>query len=201
MDKTYLLYEINIISYKVFYGGFKVKKYIFIGVIVLVVLTAGLLLLTMEKPVSEVVEEGAMANEKAMKLQDAINEFGAATPEDAALIWSKGVQERSGALQYSVMSKELKKAYKESLDKNFPNWVTGVSSPWVDKYEIVESKAGSNGEHEVTVKLSYATSTGSAGEYLVKLYMIQEDNYWVINNIEADDSVLELNGLDFLKRK
>lgn len=142
-------------------------------------------------------DECAMANAKAELFQKAIGEFGALTPEDAALLWGKGVKERNGALQYAVMSDELKEKYKEHLDKNYPAWVTGFSSPWVEKYELIESRRISKGEYEVTMQFSLATSAGSEGKHLAKLSIYNEGRYWVINNVAADETIIALSGLDF----
>jgi hypothetical protein len=177
-----------------------VKKYI---CIVALVILAALLIYLLWGCVNNSAEnndECAMANAKAELFQRAINEFGALTPDDAALLWGKGVKERNGALQYAVMSDELKALYKEHLDKNYPAWVTGFSSPWVEKYEIIESKRVSKGEYLVTMQFSLATSAGSEGKYLVNLSVINEGRYWMINNVAADEIILELSGLDFLKK-
>jgi hypothetical protein len=175
------------------------KKYIWIiGIVVVAVLLIYLLWGCVKNVVGN-NEECTMANAKAELFQKAIDEFGALTPEDAALLWGKGVKERNGALQYAVMSDELKKIYKEHLDKNYPAWVTGFSSPWVEKYEIIEAKRVSKGEYEVIMQFSLATSAGSEGKHLAKLSTYNEGQFWVINNVAADEIILELSGLNFPK--
>lgn len=161
------------------------KKYIWI--IALVVLAALLIyfLWSCTGKAGQVKEDCAMANEKVELFQKSIGEFGALTSEDAALLWGKGVQERNGALQYAVMSDELKAAYKEHLDKNYPAWVTGVSSPWVESFEVIESKDVSKGEREVVMQFALATSAGSEGKHLAKLAVIKEGDFWAINNVVA----------------
>jgi hypothetical protein len=149
---------------------------------------------------SKAEEQCALANAKAELFQKAIDEFGVFTPDEAALLWSKGVKERNGALQYAVMSDELKALYKEHLDANYPSWVTGFSSPWVEKFDIIESKRISKAEHEVTMQFSLATSAGSEGKHLAKVYLVNEGQYWTVNNIKADEIILDLSGLDFLKK-
>jgi len=174
-----------------------VKKYIWIIALVLIAaLVIYLLWGWIVKPNNE-NDACAMANAKAELFQKAIGEFGALTPENAALLWSKGVQERNGALQYAVMSDELKTVYKEHLDKNYPAWVTGFSSPWVEKYEIIESKPVSKGEYVVTMQFSLATSAGSEGKYLAKLSIIKGGSYWMINNVAGDEMILGLSAMDF----
>jgi uncharacterized membrane protein len=176
-----------------------VKKYIWIVALVVIIVLVAYLLRGWIGKTNKVDEQCTLANAKVELFQKAIGEFGALTPEDTALLWSKGVQERNGALQYAVMSDELKKAYKEHLDKNYPAWVTGFSSPWVEKYEIIESKRVSKGEYEVTVQLSLATSAGSEGKHLAKLSVYNDGQFWVLNNVAADEVIIDLSALNFLK--
>lgn len=97
------------------------------------------------------------------------------------------------------MSDELKKLYKAHLDKNYPAWVTGFSSPWVEKFNIVQSLKNSENEYTVTMQFNLATSAGSYGKPLAKLSIIKNDKYWVINKVAADKLILELSALDFMK--
>lgn len=127
--------------------------------------------------------------------EKAVEEFGAVTPIEAAETWIKGVKTRNGALQYATMSSELKKIYKEALDASDPNWVTGISSPWVDSYTILGTKRPSKGEYIVTMEVNLATSSGSAGKYPVKLSVINENGFWRINEVVADNGFLALTGL------
>lgn len=57
-------------------------------------------------------------------------------PLAAAKTWAEGVKTRNGALQYAVMSTQLReKLYAEFVGLN---WTTGTSSPWIASYEINE---------------------------------------------------------------
>ena len=133
---------------------------------------------------------------KVQLFQSAIGEFGALNANEAAQLWGKGVQERNGALQYAVMSDELKKIYKETLDKNNPTWVTGVSSPWVEKYSILQSTKISEDAYRITVEFCLATSAGSEGKHPVLLTVIYNGRFWVINQVEGDEIILSLAGFD-----
>ncbi len=133
---------------------------------------------------------------KVQQFQSAIGEFGALNVNEAAQLWGKGVQDRNGALQYAVMSDELKKTYKETLDKNNPTWVTGVSSPWVEKYAILQSTKASKDEYSVVMEFSLATSAGSEGKHLATLSIFRDGRYWVINNVEGDEIILGLAGFE-----
>lgn len=175
------------------------KKYIWIIAIVVIAALLIYLLWGFANKVVSNIDEFAMSNAKVELFQKAIDEFGALTPDDAALLWGKGVTERNGALQYAVMSDDLKKIYKEHLDKNYPAWVTGFSSPWVEKYEIIESKRVSKGEYEVIMQFSLATSAGSEGKHLAKLSIFNEGQFWVVNNVAANEVILDLSALNFPK--
>ncbi len=57
-------------------------------------------------------------------------------PHAAVATWAEGVKTRNGALQYAVMSQELR----EDVYSHFVelNWTTGTSSPWVLSYEVID---------------------------------------------------------------
>ena len=114
-------------------------------------------------------------------LMESFNHIGACSPEDAALIWAEGLKIRSGALQYAVMSSELKESYEKQLEKSSPNWVTGISSPWIDSYRIIMSK-----EESIELIFSTFTSTGPAGDYRALLKIAKEGKFWRITDISAD---------------
>lgn len=116
----------------------------------------------------------------------AMDSIGVCTPEDAAKVWSNGLKMRSGAMQYSVMTKKLKNEYKEDLEKSFPNWVTGVSSPWINSFKITKMDKYNDSKYIYTVVFYTKTSTGAAGEYIAKLTVIKELNFWRISNVFAD---------------
>ncbi len=66
-------------------------------------------------------------NSKLRQLEKAIENLGVVTPEKAIEVFSMGMKERSGIMQYSVMTDALKKAYSKSLEDNdYIFWVTGV---------------------------------------------------------------------------
>ncbi|MGE5607265.1 MAG: copper amine oxidase N-terminal domain-containing protein, partial [Bacteroidota bacterium] len=81
-------------------------------------------------------------------------------PLNAAETWARGVKTRNGALQYAVMSPELKKEhFAKFVDSN---WSTGVSSPWVESYEITEKHNFNNEIFRFEIEFSYTDSTKSA---------------------------------------
>ena len=82
------------------------------------------------------------------------------TAQDVALTWAKGVQTRNGALQFALLSPELQTKMK--ADYLAMNWVTGVSSPWVDSYKI-SRQVQQGQEWEFEIEYQMMTSTGHAG--------------------------------------
>lgn len=126
---------------------------------------------------------------KADMFQQAIAEFGAISSDDAAFLWAKGVKTRNGALQYAVMDSNLKKIFSENMERDRPSWVTGVSSPWVENFEIVKSEKEDDSTYYITVRFNLATSTGSAGSYDTCLMIVKDGKYWVIENIVGDPTM------------
>lgn len=128
-------------------------------------------------------------------LMEAMDNIGVCTPEEAALVWAKGLKKRSAAVQYSVMSEELKKGYAQKLEKTAPNWVTGLSSPWVESFEIsgVETEGK---DRIIKLLISTRTSTGPAGDYLAILTVSQEGGFWRIKHITADSALYPYTGLN-----
>lgn len=119
-------------------------------------------------------------------LIDAMERLGACTPIDAAETWAEGLYIRSAALQYAVMSSELKEKYKAALEVNAPNWVTGVSSPWIDSYEINKLDSPDASACLFGIKFSTLTSTGPAGRYRAVLKVVQENGFWRVSKLVID---------------
>lgn len=128
-------------------------------------------------------------------LMDAMNQVGVCTPDDAAEVWANGLKTRSAALQYSVLGTELKQEYAKQLDKNFPNWVTGMSSPWVASSKIVSISATGTDQYAIQLAFSTATSTGPAGDYNAVLIVMKDGKFWRITDISADKGLYPYIGL------
>ncbi|KEO82606.1 copper amine oxidase N-terminal domain-containing protein [Tumebacillus flagellatus] len=123
-------------------------------------------------------------NAKLLQLQVQLLEDALAptTPKQAAKTWAEGVQHRNGAEQFAVWSPELR----EKNGTNFGpggNWVTGVSSPWVDGYELTDEQQVDDNTYTYRVVMNYATSTGPAGQASVVLTVHRYDNRWLVSTI------------------
>ena len=135
------------------------------------------------------------------------------TPKEAAEKWAQGVKDRNGALQYAVLSPELKE---QSLsDFEGFGWVTGVSSPWVEHFEITKETKIEEDTWEYEVRFERATSTGPAGSSISKVVVRQYETdavlpslhpnqKWYVYQVFDEDHLtyqLEKQVKDFLSKK
>lgn len=106
--------------------------------------------------------------------------------KEAVQTWAKAVKMRNGAVQFAVLSQELQEQTKGIFEEQ--NWVTGLSSPWVEKYSILKKSKTDKGIEAYTVEFRLATSTGYAGS--VKAYLTIENlnEKWKITEIKGDGS-------------
>lgn len=92
------------------------------------------------------------------------------TAREAAQTWAKGVKTRNGALQFAVLSPELQAKMKANYVER--NWITGVSSPWVENYKIVRQIQQGQG-WEIEIEYQLMTSTGNAGTEIDRIRVNQ----------------------------
>lgn len=79
------------------------------------------------------------------------------SPQSAAELWAEAVKMRNGALQYALMSPELKREHYQDLVES--NWSTGVSSPWVESFEITERKKADDKTFVFDIRYTLTDST------------------------------------------
>lgn len=140
------------------------------------------------------VSEADKYEVRSQLLTEAMDKVGVCSPEEAAKVWAEGLEMRSAAMQYSVMDKALKDKYAKQLEKNFPNWVTGVSSPWIQNFETVRKEDMGN-ESSIILSFDTETSTGPAGKYKAVLTIKHEGDFWRITDINADPGLYPYTGL------
>lgn len=119
--------------------------------------------------------------------KDALDKFGALSPEEVASIWSEGEKTRNGVYHYAVSCKNLK----DELIKKWGNpetnlWVMGTSSPWVEKCEIGPKKKLKENLYEITIKYYYSTSSGPFSVEKTKLTITKNGEYYCV--ISAKES-------------
>ena len=127
-------------------------------------------------------------------LREAMRYVGSCTPEEAAKTWAEGLKQRSAALQYAVMSSMLKEEYARRLEQTSPNWVTGVSSPWVESYTIEKMMEGSLGGKIAELSFSLLTSAGPAGSYSASLLLTEENGFWRVSGLSMDEALYPYTG-------
>jgi hypothetical protein len=127
-------------------------------------------------------------------LLEAVDSLGIYTPIEAAQVWGSGLKSRNAALQYSVMNDELKKKYKIELEKNAPNWVTGVSSPWIDSFSILSIESPALDLYIVEILFFFSTSEGHYSSSKAFLSISRYDNFCKINKIAMEDFLYPYTG-------
>jgi|GEM_PF-2529603 len=118
-------------------------------------------------------------------------------PREAAVRWAEGVQKRNGALQYAVCAPELRRRlYPELVGQN---WVTGVSSPWVESFTVTEDTKPDDATYRYEIEFCLATSAGSAGRQTQLVTIRRTGENWLVAEIAAPEAAAEGIRLDFLR--
>ncbi|NIK75500.1 hypothetical protein FHS15_000600 [Paenibacillus castaneae] len=117
------------------------------------------------------------------------NALRAESPEEAVQTWIRGVQKRSGALQYAVLSPTLRQKTVDEFEENF--WVTGGSSPHMGKVdkliakEITSDKVQLSFDYPLVV-MNEVIESGHATIVVEKIKQESFD-YWAITDIILKD--------------
>ena len=115
---------------------------------------------------------------------DALLEFGATSPDEAARLWAKGDQTRNGVYKYAVSCDHLKKQLIRkwgSPEKSF--WIIGGSSPWLTRYDIIGKKYISPTELQYIVQYQWATSAGQEAPSTEQILLKKIDGKWCISHV------------------
>ena len=131
---------------------------------------------------------------RARLLAEAMDYVGVCSPEAAAEVWAQGLMRRSAAMQYAVMDDDLKARYEKALETTAPNWVTGVSSPWVSQYAIISQEDTHPGTVVLTLDIDTATSSGPAQTLHAVLTVAYHGGFWRISSIQANEALSAYTG-------
>ncbi|REB05475.1 hypothetical protein DVB69_14450 [Sporosarcina sp. BI001-red] len=82
-------------------------------------------------------------------------------PKQAVELWILGVKNRSGAVQYAVLSPSLQKRTQKEFEEK--GWVTGQSSPWVGNVHFVKVNKISDSKVRYTIAYDLLTSYANFG--------------------------------------
>jgi|GEM_PF-3670485 len=129
------------------------------------------------------------ASEMQMQINSLENGLQAYSPEEAVQTWIRGVQRRSGGMQYAVLSPKLREQTKKEFMENF--WVTGGSSPHMGKVDALQTKTVSTDQVQISfhyplVAQDKVIDTGSAVLTVDKIKRESFD-YWGISRIALKD--------------
>ena len=110
-----------------------------------------------------------------------------ATPEEAMQLWGRGEQTRSGALQYAVLSPELRQQADNQYIITQSGWVTGGSSPWVGPITVKQKKRLDNTAMEYTVTFPEVTSVPpnltATEKFVVRKITVNGREGWFISEM------------------
>ena len=115
-----------------------------------------------------------------------MDKLGVCTPDAAIQVWVEGMENRNGAMQYAVMSSDLKKEYLSQLNRYNQYWVTGMSSPWIVSYKITSKTQTGDTQYVFLLSLPTATSAGPAEKLRAKVTVERQNDFWQITKIAAD---------------
>lgn len=122
-------------------------------------------------------------------LMEAAEYTGVSKPEKSAELWAMGLQYRNAAMQYVVMTEELKREYAAQLDAQRSNWVTGMSSPWVQDFVFTEVRKVDECHTEINLRVDTATSYSPTQSYKAKLWLVHQSDFWRIERIWTDEEL------------
>ncbi|WP_241654796.1 hypothetical protein [Sporolactobacillus shoreae] len=134
--------------------------------------------------------DSVLADEKQQPLQDQIMSFmyGLETndPKQAVDLWILGINNRSGAVQYAMLSPLLQEETKKQFEQL--RWTTGQSSPWVDDLQVVKTAKISDTKIQFTLEYNLQSSYRNFGKYKKVITVersTEEEMNWFITEIES----------------
>ncbi|MCM3736784.1 hypothetical protein M3215_13380 [Bacillus cytotoxicus] len=106
-------------------------------------------------------------------------------PKQVVELWILGVNNRSGAVQYAMLSPSLQKESRIKFEQT--HWVTGQSSPWVSNFRFTKVEKPSESRMRYTVKYDLETSYADFGSRQ-KIITVEKNiepfrEYWFISSI------------------
>lgn len=132
----------------------------------------------------------AIAAPKQINLSDSqllsfMNGLHVGEPKQAVELWILGVNNRSGAVQYAMLSPSLQKQSRRKFEQT--RWVTGQSSPSVSNFRFTKVEKLSEFKMRYTVKYDLWASYGDfgGGQKIITVEKNLEPfkEYWFISSI------------------
>ncbi len=147
-------------------------------------ITAGVILLLMVVAVSafKMVQNKDWLEQRRIELLE--EALAPRTADLAAYSWAEAVKTRNGAWQYALMDENLRAQYLEEFESL--NWVTGFSSPWVEKYRVTRESEDEKGNVTFKVEFDWYTSAGYAysNTGILTVSKVPDQDKWLITYLE-----------------
>jgi hypothetical protein len=161
----------------------------------LIVLAAAILVLVaiVDNKETAVISAADNLEVKSSMLRDAMDYVGVCSAHEAANVWAQGIKLRNAAMQYAMMTKTLKEQYTKQWEETAPEWVTGVSSPWISKYQIMDARITEE-QGIISIGFTAETSTGKLETLEAKLTIVPENSFWRITDISMDKGLFPYAG-------
>lgn len=106
-------------------------------------------------------------------------------PKQAVEFWILGVNNRSGSVQYAMLSPALRKKSRNKFEQT--HWITGQSSPSVSNFRFTKTEKLSESKMRYTVKYDLWASYGDFGGgekiIIVEKNLEPFQEYWFISSI------------------
>jgi hypothetical protein len=136
-----------------------------------------------ERSPSQSVSTSAIASlqRQVQLLQQAV---APQSPQDAANTWAKAIQTRNGALQFAILTPQLQNKMRKAYESC--NWVTGVSSPWIEKYTIDSGKKTGDGQYCFLIRYTLTDSTRNTRINSNSITVTQIDGKWYVSDTGKD---------------
>lgn len=119
--------------------------------------------------------------------------------DEAVKLWGRGEQTRNGAMQYAVLSPQLRREADNSAYVCQTYWVTGGSSPWVGPITIMKRNKLSDTKIEYTLSFPEITSvpphTTSTEKLIVEKLSNNGQEGWFITQIQQSSGYGIIEGL------
>lgn len=128
----------------------------------------------------------AEANLLEKQITSFMSGLQAETPKQAVELWISGVKNRSGAVQFAMLSPSLQQRTRKQFEQR--GWGTGQSSPWVNNFRFIKKEIISDTKVQYTISYELLTSYANFG-YGKKFINVEKnaDPYtnWFITDITA----------------
>lgn len=120
-----------------------------------------------------------------LQLESFIGGLHVGEPKQAVELWILGVNNRSGAIQYTMLSPSLQEKSRSKFEET--RWVTGQSSPSVNNFRFTKEENLSESKMRYTVNYDVETSTQNlvSGQKIIIVEKNLEPfrEYWFISSI------------------